>query len=217
MKTRIIILSLVMLIAAATISYASRPEIIPIRASLEGLPMQFSGWQGQRLPDSSQRVLDILGVSEYINRAYYRENSPPVSLYVGYFESQKTGATIHSPLNCLPGSGWNPVRNERISIPVDDGRVIVINRITIQKGAESQVVLYWYQSQGRVIASEYMGKIHMVLGAMRTNRTDAALVRIISPVQSNAPLKAEAEFIAEKAAIEFTQALFPQLSWYLPE
>ena len=217
MKIRIIILCLFMLSMAAAISYASRPENIPIRQELGGLPMRFAGWEGRRLPDSSQKVLAILGVDDYINRNYSRPNSPSVSLYIGYFQSQRTGKSIHSPLNCLPGSGWIPVRNERISIPVGNDEVIQVNRITIQKGAASQVVLYWYQSQGRVIASEYSGKIYAVLDAIRTNRTDAALVRIISSITANAPSKSEAEEASEKAAIEFTQDLFPLLANYLPE
>jgi EpsI family protein len=217
MKIRIVVLSLIMLAAAGVISYASRPEIIPLRQSLEGLPMQFAGWEGRRSADMSQKEQDILGVDDYIKRVYYRDDSVPVNLYIGYYESQRTGETIHSPMNCMPGSGWNPVRNERISIPVNGGDIIEINRITIQKGGASQVVLYWYQSHGRVIASEYIGKIYTVLDALRTSRTDAALVRIISPISDNAQSKAEAEALAEKSAIEFTQALFPLLVDHLPD
>jgi EpsI family protein len=217
MKIRIVILSFFMLAAAAAIAYASRPEITPIRQSLSGLPLRLDGWEGRRLSDSSQKILNVLGVDDHIHMSYSRRNSPSVSLYIGYFQSQKTGKTIHSPLNCLPGAGWIPVRNEHASIPVNGGRVIEVNRITIQKGEASQVVIYWYHSQGRVVASEYMGKIYAVLDAMRTNRTDAALVRIISSIPANAPLKAAAEDAAEKAAIEFTQALFPTLADFLPD
>jgi len=217
MKIRIIILCLLMLSTAAVISYASRPEVVPIRQTLDEFPMKFAGWEGRRLPDSSQKVLDILGVDDYIHRSYVRENSPTLSLYIGYFQSQRTGKSIHSPLNCLPGSGWIPLRNERIFIPVGNDETIQVNRITIQKGAVSQVVIYWYQSQGRAVASEYMGKIYTVLDAMRTNRTDAALVRIISPLTANAPSKTEAEEASEKAAIEFTQSIFPLLANYLPD
>ena len=218
MKTRIIVLSLVMIATAATLSYASRPDVIPFRYSLEGLPMYFSGWEGRRSTEMDQRALNILGVSDYIRRVYYREGSAPMSLYIGYHETQRTGSSIHSPLNCMPGSGWHPVRNERISIPVNGGDAsIAVNRVTIRKGTESQVVLYWYQSQGRVVASEYMGKVFMVLDAMRTNRTDAALVRIISSVPPNAPSQDEAEANAERAAVEFVQALFPLLSDFIPD
>ena len=217
MKIRIAILSLLMIVAAVTISYASRPEVIPIRQSLEGLPMFFSGWQGQRSADMEQRIQDILGVNDYIRRIYYRgDYTSPLSLYIGYYESQRAGDAIHSPMNCMPGSGWQPVRNERISIPVNDGAVIEVNRITIQKGNVSQIVLYWYQSQGRVVASEYMGKIYTVLDALRTNRTDAALIRIVSPVLNNARSEDD-EAEAERTAVEFTQALFPMLSEFLPD
>jgi len=217
MKIRVVILSMIMLTAAAMIAYASRPEIIPIRRPLDGLPMNIAGFEGRRSPDMNQRSLDVLGVDDYISRVYYGEGSLPISLYIGYHESQRSGDSIHSPMNCMPGSGWIPIRNERISIPVDGGEVIEVNRVTIQKGAVSQVVLYWYQSQGRVIASEYMGKIHLVLGAMRNNRTDAALVRIISQMRTDAPSQSEAEAEAEKAVVEFTQALFPLLSDFLPD
>jgi len=217
MKIRIVILSLFMLASAAVIAYASRQEIIPLRQSLNGLPMQISDWKGQRSSDMSQRIVDLLGVDEYVMRAYYRSDSTPVSLYIGYYESQQTGASIHSPMNCLPGSGWVPVKNERISIPVNNGNMIEVNRITIEKSGVSQVVIYWYQSQGRVVASEYMGKIYAVLDALRTRRTDAALVRIISTVSGDGLSKADAEAKAEKSAIEFTQALFPLLSDYLPD
>jgi EpsI family protein len=216
MKIRIVILSLFMLAAAATISYASRPEIIPLRQSLEGLPMRFADWNGWRSTDMTQKVQDILGVDDYIRRVYHRGDSVHVSLYIGYYESQQTGQTIHSPMNCMPGSGWNPIRNERISIPVGGDTTIEVNRITIQKGGTSQVVLYWYQSQGRVVASEYMGKIYTVLDALRTNRTDAALIRLVVPVQGD-KLTDEAELMAERVAVEFTQDLFPLLSDFLPD
>ncbi|MDR1728810.1 MAG: EpsI family protein [Acidobacteriota bacterium] len=215
MKVRIVILSLFLLAAAAVISYASRPEVVPLRQSLEGLPMHLDGWSGQRSPDMDQKVLDVLGVDDYIDRVYYQEgDGSPVGLYIGYYQSQRAGDTIHSPLNCLPGAGWNPVRNEHVIVPVDGGRTIEINRITIQKGANSQVVLYWYQSHGRAIASEYKGKVYTVLDALRTNRTDAALVRVICPVRG---ASAAAEDAAEKTAVEFTQTLFPLLGQYLPD
>ena len=218
MKIRIAVLSLVMLAAAAGISYASRPEIIPIRQPLAGLPLQLDGWEGRRLPDSSEKIVEKLSVDDHINMYYSRKNPPPVSLYIGYYQSQRAGGSIHSPLNCLPGAGWTPVKNERISIPVNNGgRIIEVNLITIQKGAVSQVVIYWYHSQGRVIASEYMGKIYTVLGAMRAHRTDAALVRIISRITADSSSKAEAGEAAEKAVVEFTQALFPVLADFLPD
>ena len=214
MKTRILILCLTLLAAAAVISYASRPEIIPIRQSLSGLPMQIGNWEGRQDSDLDSQVLDVLGVDDYINRVYYNRKHFPASLYIGYYQSQREGDTMHSPLNCLPGAGWNPVKKDYVRVPVDGNSAIEINRIVIQKGVEKQVVLYWYQSHGRVIASEYWGKIYTVIDALRTNRTDAALVRVVCPVSGSS---ANAETTAENHAAEFTASLFPLLNNYLPQ
>jgi EpsI family protein len=120
---------------------------------------------------------------------------------------------MHSPLNCLPGAGWTPVRSDRIALAPSGGAApqdsVRINRYVIEKGLDRQVVLYWYQSHGRVIASEYWGKIYLVLDALRLNRTDGALVRIMAPV-----LTSEAE--AERDALEFARTLAPLLGRYLP-
>ncbi len=213
MKYRVFIVCLIFLATSAFISYASRPEIMPIRESLSNVPMQIGSWRGVEAGELGQKVMAVLGVDDYINRVYYNSGRSPASLYIGYYQSQKQGDTIHSPLNCLPGAGWNPVKNDRIQIPIDTNSSIKINRIVILKGTEKQLVLYWYQSHGRVIASEYWGKIYTVLDALRTNRTDAALVRVICPVED---LSAESEEKAEKSAVDFVRVLYPLLDRYLP-
>ncbi len=214
MKTRILVLCITLLAASAFIARASRPEIVPVREQLSGIPMRIGDWRGQQAPDMDSRVLAVLGVDDYVNRIYYSQDLFPASLYVGYYQSQREGDTIHSPLNCLPGAGWNPVKNSHIKIPVNGNSPIEINRIMIMKGMDAQVVLYWYQSHGRVVASEYWGKIYTVLDALRTNRTDAALVRVICPVPGT---DADAEAAAEERAVDFTKALFPLLGRFLPE
>jgi EpsI family protein len=139
-------------------------------------------------------------------------------LYIGYYESQRQGDTMHSPLNCLPGAGWSPVQNDHLSInvPVSLGtttgareRSIEVNRYIIEKGVDRQVVLYWYQSHGRVVASEYWGKIYMVVDAIRINRTDGALVRVVAPIVTS-------QEDAELDAVDFVRVLFPSLERYLP-
>lgn len=214
MKIRIALLVIVFLGTAALIAKSSRPEITPIRESLSGLPMQLGIWNGQESSAMDDRVLSVLGVDDYINRVYYNRESFPAGLYIGYYQSQRSGDTIHSPLNCLPGAGWNPTRRDHVSVPVQGNTNIEINRIVISKGEEKQVVLYWYQSHGRAIASEYWGKIYTVLDAVRTNRTDAALVRIICPVTG---LDAASEAFAETQAMEFASTLYPHLDRFLPE
>ena len=137
----------------------------------------------------------------------------PVALYVGYYESQRTGDTIHSPQNCLPGAGWLPVRTSRIDLRVP-GREepVTVNSLLIQKGLERQVVLYWYQSHGRVVASDYLSKAYLVYDAARHRRSDAAMVRVISPVGPSDTSDRE----TEARAARFIQAMFPDLERLLP-
>jgi EpsI family protein len=202
---------------AAVLARNARSEAVPPRESLAGFPMTLDAWQGQPLPDFDQKILDVLGVDEYVNRNYARAEGPSVSLYVGYYQSQRQGDTMHSPLNCLPGAGWLPARQGRSRLAVTDAQgqpqEIEVNDFVIEKGLDRQVVLYWYQSHGRVVASEYMGKIYTVVDAVRLNRTDGALVRLVSPVRGSGP---EAERAAEQAARDFAAVLFTRLGRYLP-
>jgi EpsI family protein len=213
MKTRVLLLSITFLAASAFIARASKPEVVPIREPLSGIPVQIGAWEGREAPDLDSKVVAVLGVDDYINRVYYSEELFPASLYIGYYQSQREGDTIHSPLNCLPGAGWNPVKSGHLMIPANGNSAIEINRIIILKGMDKQVVLYWYQSHGRVVASEYWDKIYTVLDALRTNRTDAALVRVICPV---AGTDAEAEASAEERAVDFVKSLYPLLARFIP-
>jgi EpsI family protein len=213
MKTRILLLSITFLAASALIVQSSRSEITPIRESLSGFPVRLGSWEGKETRKIDDRVMAVLGVDDYIDRVYYSPQLFPARLYIGYYQSQRSGDTIHSPLNCLPGAGWNPAKRGHISIAIAENSLIEINRIVIVKGMDKQVVLYWYQSHGRVVASEYWGKIYTVLDALRSNRTDAALVRVICPVPGTS---SEAEESAEEYAVDFVKALFPSLNRFLP-
>jgi EpsI family protein len=195
MRTRLAILAACFLGTAAYASYAMQPEQVVLRQPLSDLPYQMSTWQGQEAGPFSADVLQALGVDEYVNRI------------------QREGDTIHSPLNCLPGAGWQIVTRARTSLPVADAAgPVVVNRFLIQKGTERQVVLYWYQSHGRVLASEYWSKVFLVYDAVRLNRSDAAMVRVISPVLGPDGTEAQAEWHASA----FAETLFPYLEKFLP-
>jgi exosortase D (VPLPA-CTERM-specific) len=222
---RAIIVALVLVLGAVAIGRASKSEAPPPRESLATFPMDLAEWRGQSADRFDQQILAVLGVDEYVNRIYTAPTNVTVGLYLGYYQSQREGDTMHSPLNCLPGAGWQPVKQERVTIPVatridaatgqpTGQRQIVVNRFIIQRGLDKQVVIYWYQSHGRVVASEYWGKIYTVVDAIRLNRTDAAMVRVICPVSGT---DAAAEERAEQAATAFTRAMFPMLGRYLPE
>ncbi len=215
MIRRVVLLCLILLSGAAFVATASRTEEAPPRQPLALFPSAIDGWFGRAQPPLSDDVLKVLGADEYLNRVY-QKGGAYAGLYIGYYESQRQGDTIHSPLNCLPGAGWEPLSKTYMAIPVETAggrREIRVNRYVIQKGLDRQVVLYWYQSHGRVIANEYRSKLFMIYDAVRLNRTDAALVRVITP-QGGADSGAEAR--AGDRAVEFVRAMFPLLDRYLP-
>jgi EpsI family protein len=217
MAARVLILTVCFLTASAYIVKASKTEAVPIRESLSGLPMQIGEWRGSDVP-LDDRVLSILGVDDYLSRAYVSKTAN-LGIYVGFYQTQRQGSAIHSPMNCLPGAGWNPVNREYINVPLSSSgplsdHQIRINRILIEKGLDKAVVLYWYQAHGRVVANEYWGKFYSVVDAMRMNRTDGALVRVVSSFTAPGP---QAEAVAEAEATKFVQLTFPLLSRFLPE
>lgn len=186
-------------------------EIIPPRTPLSSFPGHIDNWVGVDVP-INEDVLQALGPGEFLSRIY--QQSPGgeyVSLFVAYFPSQRTGDTIHSPKNCLPGSGWTPVASGRISLKGGAGNNITANRYLIAKGLEHQLVLYWYQAHGRVTPSEYWAKIYLVTDAVRMNRTDGALVRIVTPIPP-----AERDDVAQQTAVSFAEKILPILSGYIP-
>ena len=157
-----------------------------------------------------EATLKVLGVNDYTNRVYFSPALGDLGLYIGYFRTQRTGATIHSPKNCLPGAGWQPTVSEIYQLSLPDGRKVPVNLYVIRKDLDQQIVLYWYQSHGRVVASDYCGKFYMAADAIRLNRTDAALVRITAPVR-NGDLDA-----ARNQAIAFAQQVAVDVEQVIP-
>src|ERR1700683_3650539 len=175
---------------------------------LHDLSYTLGKWSGQERPLSEQ-IVQAVSVSDYTNRFYFAGGLAPVQLYVGYYASQKTGDTIHSPKNCLPGAGWDPVHSGYATIAVPFGRNIVVNEYVIQQDQNKQLVFYWYQGRGRVIASEYAGKFWMVADAISRNRTDGALVRVITSMN-------DGEDTARARLTTLTDTLFPSLDQLIP-
>lgn len=199
---------------AAVMARAQGHETVPVRTSFVEFPIQIGEWRGAQAPPFDPAVIRVLGVSDYLTRAYFRADKAGVGLYIGYWESQRQGDTIHSPLNCLPGSGWDPVSKTTIEVPngIGDDR-IAVNRYVVQKGLDTQVILYWYQSHGKVVASEYWSRLFLIRDAVRLNRSDGSIVRVIAPVLRDVE---NAETVAERTAAQFVKAMFPFLPTYLP-
>ena len=191
----------------------SHGEGIPIKKPFAEFPLALADrWQGKEL-GIAKNILEVLKVTDYMMRLYAPTDAArgqaSLFLYVGYYESQRTGATYHSPKNCLPGAGWQFVDTAQVSTLVPGGTVITINRAIIQKGLDKQLMLYWYQDRGRVISSEYWAKGYMVWDAMTMNRTDGALVRISVPVRTTMDA-------ADRDALAFVNDLWPVLLDYMP-
>lgn len=211
MIARAVILS-AMILSAGWYSSRAGDEVAPPRTSLAELPRAVGPWTDSLDVPLDREVRDVLGVDDYVNRTYVTAAGQPVALYIGYYASQRQGDTIHSPQNCLPGAGWQPV--EGGSVPLDlDGRHVAVNRYVIQKGLDRQVVLYWYQGRGRVIANEYANKFWLMLDAARLHRSNGALVRVVAPIVRTPE---ESLAAADGAAADFSRALLPRLSAYLP-
>ena len=172
----------VLLIAGLSLRSISHGEATPLRQSFDGFPLQIERWSGRQF-ELETRVLEVLRVDDYVLRQYQDGQGLPLELYIGYYKSQRQGATYHSPKNCLPGSGWAFLYTGTIDLHVTPppGPPVEINKFIIQKGLDKQLVLYWYQDRGRIITSEYWAKVYMVWDAIWRNRTDGAFVRITVP------------------------------------
>ena len=211
-------IALCLMLAATTIFLANarRTEIAVTRTAFATFPMTIGPWKSIVDPPMDEDVLRVLGVDDYLSRIYYQSTGAAVGFYMGFYGSQRQGDTIHSPLNCLPGAGWEPVSQGRLHIANADGqgRDITVNRYVVRKGLERQLVLYWYQSHGRVVASEYTSKLYLINDAIRLNRTDGSMVRVIAPIKTDA---ADEGASAERLAEEFVRVIFPLLPAYLPQ
>jgi EpsI family protein len=213
----------VILGAGVYATVAQAPDRHVARTPLAGLPCDVGVWRCAGDTTLDQKTLAVLGVDDYINRTYRslpsrdggaetRYGGQPIGVYIGYYDSQRQGESIHSPQNCLPGSGWQPVSAARTAID-GAGAPLPVNRYVVQKALDRQVVLYWYQGRGRVVANEYANKFWLMLDQATLHRSNGALVRIVAPV---AGMNEAALASASAAADQFARALYPRLSPFLP-
>lgn len=199
----------VLLVATAGLHLVSRQEAKLLARPLSTFPVVVDGLQGHDIALEKGQI-QATNVDDYLLRAYREPGTtPPLFLYIGYYKSQRVLKNVHTPRNCLPGSGWEPVTATRLDLRLPDGRRASVNFYVIEKGPERQIVLYWYQAHGRVIASEYWGKFYTLVDAMRLNRTDATVVRISTPVL-------DGRDNALKRAGDFAQQTLIQLENLIP-
>jgi EpsI family protein len=208
------LLILIVLLAGTAMFLHSRgqAEVLPPREPLDALPLQIQDWKGTVIP-IPQWALDVLGAGEFVEHNYSRApKEPSVDLFLAYFPSQRMGSTMHSPQNCLPGAGWTPIDTSRVDLNRPGGGTIRVNRYILSKGLDKLLVLYWYQAHGRVVSSEYWSKFYLVADAIEMNRSDGALVRVMTPIWGG-----ESPAIADQRSTAFIQAVLPVLDKYIPK
>lgn len=177
------------------------------RKQLKDFPQQIGTWRQTGGDEQfNQETLTVLRASDYLLRNYRGSDGQTVNFYVGYYASQRDGATYHSPLNCLPGSGWVMSEPGKLTISPKGRPAFVANKYLIQNGDRKDLLIYWYQGRGRAVASEYWGKVYTVLDSVRMRRSDGAMVRITTSVDSEEPaaLQAAIDRAAEVAAASST-------------
>lgn len=206
------VLTVLLLAQLVGLFAVSRKETVPLARPLDQFPAVLGDWTMVDEASVEKDVMDVLRADDVLSRTYAdRVNQRGANLFVAYFKSQRAGQAPHSPKNCLPGSGWMPSESDMLAIPIAGrSEPIQVNRYVVAKGEDRSVVLYWYQSRNRTIASEYRAKFYLVADAIRYNRTDTALVRVVVPVNQNDTAA------ATETATHFVQAFFPTLRQYLP-
>lgn len=164
----------VMFISGIREQHTTRP-----RLPITNISRDFTGLRGMDVEiDSTERK--VAGMTDYMLREYRRDSSQVFTTYVGYYDKQVQGKTIHSPKNCLPGAGWDILESKEVALPnAPDGRV---NRVLLANKGVKALVYYWYQGRGRIESNEYQVKWNLLRDAAMYGRTEEALVRIVVPI-----------------------------------
>ena len=205
-------LSLSLLVGALLVLHLrTSGEAVPIRKSLDSFPIAVGSWQAREGVLLELDTLNVLKAKDYLIRRDQDSSGKSLWLFIAYWDSQRKGAQPHSPKNCLPGGGWEPLEASRMTIPLPRPMgSITVNRYLIQKDQDQQVVFYWYQSQGKAIAGEVTARAEMIKNSIVRHRTDGALVRVSSPVYGGLQETSD-------RLVGYIQALYPILGNYLPD
>ena len=204
---------IVLLIVAALFInwFEQRGEASVERKSLREIPAKLGDWtqKGSDIRFSEQTEA-VLRTSDYVMREYGNSSGKYANLYIGYYASQKTGATYHSPQNCLPGAGWEMKSPEIVEINTPSGKSFQANRYIIENGTSKAVMIYWYQGRGRAVSSEYHDKVYTVLDSVLRRRSDGSMVRVMTSVGSS-------EVEALQTAVDLSANTAETLSQFVPE
>jgi EpsI family protein len=212
MKWRFITIVILLGITALLLRSRNSAETIAPHPPLESFPRNLGNWKSVDLP-LTKDVRDVLGPGDFLLRDYQDSaNAPPVGLFVAYFPSQRSGDTIHSPKNCLPGAGWSPLRSDRVVLNIPGQPAFQANRYLVAKGQERSLVLYWYWAHDRAVASEYWAKYYLVADSIRMHRSDGSLVRLATLLMPGETVASAQERLLElgRLAIPAVENIIPR-------
>ena len=218
--TRAWAIALLLVATAFLLHLRGDADRVPPSQPLSQLPMTIASRSAIDIP-IEPAVLEVLGKGVFLNRVYAAPGTTPglstapqqpIGLFIGYFPTQRSGQSIHSPQNCLPGAGWIFESHGIADFTDAGGKRYRVGEYLISDGKTRQEVLYWYRSHGRSIANDYLAKLYTLADSIRYNRTDAALIRVITPVQEG-----EGQSSAHDRAVSFASQMAPLLSPYIPD
>ena len=199
--------------AAAVFPVLKLPDSnAPARAEFTHFPRNIDRWSGTDLTVDAA-ALDNLKPTDYLSANFVDNAYPtPVALWIAYYSTQEIGEAIHSPRICIPAGGWRISQIKPVVVDLADAGSLRVNRAIIQKGNDKALVYYWFQGRGRIEANEFSVKLHLMSDAMLRQRTDGALVRLVTPILENEHVEA-----SEQRLQSFLAKLRPQLTPYLPD
>jgi EpsI family protein len=168
----------VLLFVGCLMLFSTRSQTaVPLAGSLQTVLPSWSGYSVKEQTVSEEEK-KVAGMSDYVARLYQKDSSSVFSTYVGYYDRQTQGKSMHSPRNCLPGAGWEILRADTAAITAA-GATHTVNRYILKNGTVQALVLYWYHCRGRIVASEYAVKWNLLRDAALKGHTEEALVRIV--------------------------------------
>lgn len=208
-KRQAILLIAILVVQVGVFYGSSRNEYVPELRPLMGMPGNFGEWRMVRQTQVEPEVQAELKADDTVVRDYLNPSGEGANLYIAFFKTQRTGVVPHSPKHCLPANGFVPLKSDIMMVDTATGQPIAVNRYIVSRGDTKQMVFYWYQMPHRVVAGEYQAKMYLVADALRYNRTDTALVRVVVNFR-------DTEQATEKVGLDFIRAAFPALRGYFP-
>jgi EpsI family protein len=206
-KTARLVIAIVMIASTAALARGARAPHGIRAVDLDGFPYRIAAWAGRDAEPLDEETLRILSADSYLNRNYNVASAglAPINLYVAYYQQQRPGVSIHSPLHCLPGTGWEPLDVSTIDLPETAGGGQA-RQLVVRRNRDRALVLYWYAIHGRLLANEVFSKAWLLHDSLRFGRSDAALVRIVVPLPAGTDVDS-----AQHRGLDFARGALPYL------